>query len=341
MKRQSFGTVAGRPVERYTLTNNNGIEVAAITYGGIITSITAPDRHGRPGDIVLGFDTLDGYFAGHPYFGALVGRYCNRIARGRFTIDGREYRLATNNGPNHLHGGVEGFDKKIWTVENAGSAGIELSYVSVDGEEGYPGTLRATVSYTLTDRNELQIDYRASTDRATHVNLTQHAYFNLAGEGDVLDHELMINAAAYTPVDGTLLPTGEIASVEATPFDFRTPMPIGARIDAAHAQLAHGHGYDHNWVLTGGGAAAQVREPRSGRTLEVHTTEPGLQFYAGNFLDGTLIGKGGRAYGKRSGFCLETQHYPDTPNQPAFPSTLVTPAKEYSTMTRFVFGVTR
>jgi aldose 1-epimerase len=341
VKREPFGTVAGRPVERYTLTNSNGIEVAAITYGGIITSITAPDRAGRFDDIVLGFDTLDGYLGDHPYFGALVGRYCNRIAHGRFVIGAHEYRLAINNGPHHLHGGSQGFDKRIWSAATGGPNAVRFSYISEDGEEGYPGTLRVAVTYTLTDRDELQIDYRATTDQATHVNLTQHTYFNLAGDGDALGHELMIAADSYTPVDATLIPTGEIAPVEGTPFDFRNLTPIGARIDAAHPQLAHGHGYDHNWVLNGDGAAAFVREPRSGRTLEVVTTEPGMQVYTGNFLDGTLSGKGGRAYGKRTGFCLETQHFPDTPNQAAFPSTLLAPGKEYVSMTRFVFGMNK
>jgi aldose 1-epimerase len=339
VKRESFGMVSGRPVDRYTLTNRNGVAVSAITYGGIITSIVTPDRRGRPGDVVLGFDTLDGYLAGHPYFGALVGRYCNRIAHGHFTIDGREYRLAANNGPHHLHGGLEGFDKKIWSVTHAAGGRIELAYISADGEEGYPGILRVSVRYTLTDDNELRIDYRASTDKATHVNLTQHSYFNLAGGGDVLGHELTIDAGHYTPVDATLIPTGEIVSVDGTPFDFREPTPIGARIEDQHPQLQHGRGYDHNWVLDGGDAAARLFDPHSGRTLEVHTTEPGMQMYAGNFLDGTLIGKGGRAYGPRSGVCLETQHFPDSPNQANFPTTLLTPGREYVSMTRFVFGV--
>ncbi|HEX6162082.1 MAG TPA: aldose epimerase family protein [Vicinamibacterales bacterium] len=341
MKREPFGTVSGRPVERYTLANRNGIEVSAITYGGIITSITTPDREGRAGDIVLGFDTLDGYLGGHPYFGALVGRYGNRIANGRFTIDGREYRLAMNNGPHHLHGGLEGFDKKIWNVTAATNDRIDLAYVSVDGEEGYPGTLRVSVSYALTESNELRVEYGAITDKTTHVNLTQHTYFNLAAGGDVLGHELMIEAGHYTPVDATLIPTGEIAPVDGTPFDFRKPATIGARIDERHPQLLHGHGYDHNWVLNRGGLAARVREPRSGRTLEVHTTEPGMQLYTGNFLDGTLIGKGGLGYGRRSGFCLETQHYPDTPNQANFPSTLLPPGREYRSTTRFLFGVSK
>jgi aldose 1-epimerase len=338
VKRADFGRVSNFPIDQYTLTNQNGIEVRAITYGAIITTIKTPDRTGRLDDIVLGFDTLDGYLSGHPYFGALVGRYCNRIARGRFTIDGHQYRLATNNGPHHLHGGIKGFDKRIWTVSPTDNA-LELTYVSVDGEEGYPGTLRVTVTYTLTERNELICDYRAVSDRPTHVNLTQHSYFNLAGVGDVRDHVLTIDADRYTPVDATLIPTGELAAVAGTPFDFREPTPIGARIDAAHPQLKHGGGYDHNWVLNGGGIAARVFEPRSGRTLEVQTTEPGMQCYTGNFLDGTLIGKGGRAYGNRSGLCLETQHYPDSPNQPHFPSTLIRAGEAYKSTTIFRFGV--
>ena len=339
MKRANFGTVSSFPIDQYTLANNAGIEVCVVTYGAIITSITTPDRGGRISDIVLGFDHLDGYLSGHPYFGALVGRYCNRIAHGRFTIDGREYRLAANNGPHHLHGGIEGFDKRIWAAAPAGDNRIELSYESVDGEEGYPGTLHATVAYTLTERNELICDYRATCDKTTHVNLTQHSYFNLAGEGDVLEHELTIDADRYTPVDATLIPTGELATVAATPFDFRQPVAIGARIEDRHPQLAYGGGYDHNWVLNGGAAAASVFEPRSGRTLAVQTTEPGMQLYTGNFLDGTLAGKRGRSYGKRSGFCIETQHFPDSPNQPSFPTTLLRPGEQYASTTIFTFGV--
>ncbi len=344
MKREAYGTVDGRAIEQFTLTNRNGIEVRAINYGGIITSIKTPDRTGAAGDIVLGFEALDAYLAGHPFFGAIIGRYGNRIAKGRFTIDGTAYTLATNNGPNHLHGGVKGFDKRVWDAQTIpAQMGVSFRYVSAAGEEGYPGKLTVSVFYWLNDNNELIVEYLARTDKTTHVNLTQHSYFNLAGSGDILGHELTIDADRYTPVDATLIPTGEIAPVEGTPFDFRQPTAIGARIDEAHPQLKNGGGYDHNWVLrrTGSGAqrAARVVEPKSGRTLEVSTTEPGLQFYAGNFLDGTLTGKGGRTYGRRSGFCLETQHYPDTPNQKSFPTTLLKPGGEYKTRTVFTFGV--
>ena len=348
VKREAFGSVAGRSIEQFTLTNKNGVEVRVITYGGIITSIKTPDRTGAMGDVVLGFDSLDGYLAGHPFFGAIVGRYGNRIAKGRFTIDKQEYKLATNNGPNHLHGGIKGFDKQVWGAEilppMAGQSSVALSYTSADGEEGYPGQLLVEVTYTLNDKDQLIVDYLARSDKATHVNLTQHSYFNLAGEGDILGHELTIDADQYTPVDSTLIPTGEIASVEGTPFDFRTSTPIGARIDAPHPQIKNGQGYDHNWVLRdipGLKHAARVVEPKSGRTLDVTTAEPGMQFYTGNFLDGKLVGKGGRSYGRRSGFCLETQHYPDTPNQPKFPTTLIKPGQNYSTRTVFTFGVSR
>jgi aldose 1-epimerase len=348
VKREAFGSVAGSPIERFTLTNKNGVEVRAITYGGIITSIKTPDRAGAMGDIVLGFDSLDGYLAGHPFFGAIVGRYGNRIAKGRFTIDGQEYKLATNNGPNHLHGGIKGFDKQIWTAKIpaavAGESGVTFSYTSPDGEEGYPGQLIVDVTYTLNDKDQLSVDYVARSDKATNVNLTQHSYFNLAGQGDILGHELTIDADKYTPVDATLIPTGEIASVEGTPFDFRKPTLIGARIDQPHPQLKNGSGYDHNWVLRdtpGLKHAAHVVDPKSGRTLDVATTEPGMQFYAGNFLDGKLIGKGGQSYGRRSGFCLETQHYPDTPNHSNFPTTLIKPGQQYASKTVFTFGVSR
>lgn len=344
-----FGTMPdGQTVNQYTLTNANGIELAAIGYGGIITSLRVPDRTGSMDDIVLGFDRLEDYLKEHPFFGAIIGRYGNRIAKGRFTLNGQTYALATNNGPNHLHGGNKGFDKVLWQVEPVtGRNALVFTRTSPDGEEGYPGNLRVRVMYTLTDKNELIVDYSATTDKPTPVNLTQHSYFNLAGQasGDILGHELMLNADRYTPVDDTLIPTGELAPVAGTPFDFRKPTAIGARIKASHAQLKAGGGYDHNWVLNRKGAAlqlaARVVEPKTGRTLEVATTEPGIQFYSGNFLDGTLKGKGGAVYNHRTGFCLETQHFPDSPNQPTFPSTILKPGQEYKTQTVFTFGVTK
>ena len=347
MTRAPFGKTAdGQAVEAFTLKNANGVEVTAITFGGIITSLKVPDRNGAIGDVVLGFDTIDGYLKGHPYFGAIIGRYGNRIAKGRFAIDKIDYTLATNNGPNHLHGGVRGFDKHLWQAEALSDNSLRFSRVSPDGEEGYPGNLQIQVIYSLTNYNELIVDYNATTDQPTHVNLTQHSYFNLAGGGaDILGHQLMIDADRYTPVNGELIPTGELAPVAGTPFDFRKPTAIGARINASHPQINNGQGYDHNWVLNRHGRtlqlAARVTEPSSGRTMEVATTEPGMQFYAGNFLDGTLTGKGGSKYGRRSGFCLETQHYPDTPNQPDFPSTLLRPGSTYSSRTVFKFGVSK
>jgi aldose 1-epimerase len=342
-----FGhTKDGKAVDLYTMTNSNGIEVRAMTYGGIITSIKVPDRTGAMGDVALGFDTLDGYLGDSPYFGAIVGRYGNRIAKGQFTLDGRTYKLATNNGPNHLHGGVKGFDKQVWTarpVESAAGVGVALTRTSADGEEGYPGNLNATVTYTLTDKNELVVKYEATTDKPTPVNLTQHSYFNLAGRGDILGHRLMLNADRFTPVDAALIPTGELAPVEGTPFDFRKSTAIGTRINEAHPQLKNGNGYDHNWILNRRGAglqqAAHVVEPTTGRTLEVATTEPGVQFYSGNFLDGSIKGKGGAVYGFRNGFCLETQHFPDSPNHPGFPTTTLKPGQTYSSETVFTFGV--
>ena len=347
MTRDKFGTTGdGTAVDVFTLRNSAGVEMRAITYGGIITSLKVPDRSGAMGDIVLGFDSLDGYLKGHPFFGAIVGRYGNRIGKGRFTLDGTSYSLATNNGPNHLHGGVRGFDKFVWQAEPmSGRTGVVFSRTSPDGEEGYPGNLTLRVSYELTDRNELVVDYHATTDKATPVNLTQHSYFNLAGDGagDILQHRVLINADRYTPVDGALIPTGELAPVKGTPFDFTTATPIGARIGDNNAQLKNGQGYDHNWVLNrnadGLSLAARVVEPASGRTLEVSTTEPGIQFYTGNFLDGTLTGKGGHVYQRRNGFCMETQHFPDSPNKPNFPSTIVKPGQEYSSKTVFTLGV--
>jgi aldose 1-epimerase len=334
----------GRAVELFTLTNAKGMEVRAITYGGIITSIRVPDRGGALGDVVLGFDALESYLKGHPFFGPIVGRYGNRIARGQFALDGRTYKLATNNGPNHLHGGNVGFDKAVWEAQPlAEGVGVAFTHTSPDGDEGYPGSLKVRVTYALTDRNELMVDYRASTDKPTPVNLTQHSYFNLTGSGDILSHELTVQADRYTPVDSTLIPTGELAPVAGTPFDFLKPTAIGARIDEPNDQLKFGQGYDHNFVLNGTGMRTVVRvtDPKSGRTLEVATTEPGLQLYTANYLDGTLKGKGGQVYNRRAGFCLETQHYPDSPNKPNFPSTIVRPDQEYSSRTTFTFGTMR
>jgi aldose 1-epimerase len=340
---------AGKPIEMVTLKNSHGLEVQAITYGAIITSIKVPDKAGKIADVALGFDRPEQYWAEPfpPYFGAIVGRYGNRIAKGKFAIAGTSYTLATNNGANHLHGGNKGFDKQLWTVttkDAAGGSSAIFSRTSPDGEEGYPGALQARVTYTLTEKNELIVDYHATTDKATPVNLTQHSYFNLAGEGSgtILDHELTIDADRYTPVDDTLIPTGELAPVQGTPFDFRKATAIGARIEQANAQLKNGKGYDHNWVLNRKAAglqhAATLRDPKSGRTLDIATTEPGLQFYSGNFLDGTIKGKGGHAYVLRSGLCLETQHYPDSPNKPSFPSTILQPGKTYESRTVFTFS---
>jgi len=339
----------GTPVDEVTLKNRRGVELHAISYGGIITSLKVPDRAGKPGDVVLGFDKPESYWADPPppFFGAIVGRYGNRIGKGKFTLDGKPYSLATNNGVNHLHGGNKGFDKVLWTITTKdapeGSQAI-FSRTSKDGEEGYPGNLQVRVTYTLTEKNELIVDYHATTDKATPVNLTQHSYFNLAGEGtgDILGHQLTIDADRYTPVDDTLIPTGELAPVQGTPFDFRQPTAIGARIDQDNPQLKNGKGYDHNWVLTRKGTglqhAARLTDPKSGRTMDVATTEPGLQFYSGNFLDGTIKGKGGHVYAHRSGLCLETQHFPDSPNKPKFPSTILQPGKAYESRTVFTFS---
>jgi aldose 1-epimerase len=347
--RAPFGQLPdGRGVEVFTLTNVRGMEVRAITYGAIIQAIRVPDGSELV-DITLGYDSLAGYLESSPYFGAVVGRYANRIAGGRFSVDGVAYQLATNDGSNHLHGGVQGFDKVVWEAEpfhRDDGVGVDFSYTSPAGEEGYPGTLRVRVRYTLTDENELVVDYHATTDAATPLNLSQHTYFNLKGEGggDILDHVLTIRADRYTPVGPTLIPTGEIASVAETPFDFRTPTPIGARIDESHPQLVSGGGYDHNWVLSGERSvpsdavhAARVEELTTGRALDIYTTEPGLQFYAGNFLDGSIVGKAGHVYTYRSGFCLETQHFPDSPNRPDFPSTILHPGEEFSSRTVFAF----
>jgi aldose 1-epimerase len=351
--RAAFGTMPdGTSIEVFTLANARGIEVRAIEFGAIIVSLTAPDRSGRSADVVLGYDTLADYVSKNtPYLGGVVGRYANRIAKGRFTLDGQEYKLATNNAPNHLHGGVKGFDKVAWSgepVTGSDGPGVAFTYTSRDSEEGYPGTLKAKVTYTLNDRNELIVEYLATSDKPTHVNLSQHSYFNLSGgDRNILDHQLTIDADRFTPVDETLIPTGELAPVAGTPFDFRKPVAIGARIEDKHVQLLRGRGYDHNFVLLKPNTASELShaarlvDPASGRTLDIATTEPGVQFYSGNFLDGTLKGKKGRVYAQRWGLCLETQHFPDSPNRPNFPSTILRPGEEYRSRTVFTFGVNR
>lgn len=334
----------GTKVKKFTLKNELGMEVDVITYGGIITRWTAPDKNGLYEDIVLGYNKLEQYLDGNPYFGALIGRYGNRIANGKFTLDGNTYNLATNDGENHLHGGEKGFDKVLWNgvaKNNEDGASVELTYTSQDGEEGYPGKLDVKVTYTLTDDNELDIQYEAVTDKPTIVNLTQHSYFNLSGRltEKVLDHELYLNADTFLPVDAGLIPTGEMRQVAGTPFDFKEPKLIGEEIEADNAQLKLGLGYDHCWVLNQGeddyGLAATVHHPQSGRFMEVYTNEPGMQFYSGNFLDGTLPAKNGGTYVQRSGFCLETQHFPDSPNQNDFPSVRLNPGETYTSRTLY------
>ena len=350
--RAPFGSVDGQAVELFTLTNAHGVQIKLTNYGGIITSLRTPDRSGVFDDVVLGYDSLAGYVRNSPYFGAIVGRYGNRIARGQFALDGSTYSLAINNGPNALHGGLRGFDKRVWNAtpfQRQDSVGVALEYTSPNGEEHYPGTLSARVTYTLTNDDKLIVDYGATTDRATPVNLTQHTYWNLTGgaKRDILAHRLTLNADSITPVDSTLIPTGEITPVAGTPFDFRTATPIGARVeDRANTQIRYGNGYDHNFVLNRAGVgagelvrAAYVEEPSSGRTLEITTTEPGIQFYSGNFLDGTITGKQGRVYAFRYGLALETQHYPDSPNHSNFPSTILRPGQEYQSRTIYKFGV--
>jgi aldose 1-epimerase len=343
IEKRDFGKLPdGTPVFEYTLTNAKNMSVGVLNYGGIITSIKVPDRSGNVDNVVLGFRNIDDYAAKNPYFGVITGRYANRIADAKFTLDGKQYTLAANNGPNSLHGGVKGFDKQIWQVKEvpgSDSVGLELAYVSPDGDEGYPGNLDVKVTYTLNDKNEFRIDYAATTDKATVVNLTSHSYFNLAGNGSgtILDHKLTINADKYTPVSATLIPTG-IASVEGTPLDFRQPTRIGDRIRDGDEQLVYGRGYDHNWVLSrpndGSLAlAARLEDAKTGRILEISTTEPGIQFYAGNFLDGTLVGSAGKMYRQGDGLCLETQHFPDSPNHPDFPSTVLKPGEVYKTST--------
>ena len=338
--RTYFGTTAGAEVYRYTLSNDLGYEVSVINYGGAIIAIKAPDRQGEFGDVVLGYETLPEYTGNPRYFGALIGRHANRIGAGRFSLNGTEYQLAKNNGANHLHGGFNGFDKRVWNAMEDGEV-LRLSYLSKDGEESYPGNVSAFVDFSLSG-NELRIDYRAATDRETIVNLTNHSYFNLKGEGTILDHELTLNAVAFTPVSKDLIPTGEIKSVAGSPMDFRNGKAIGSEIHEPYDQLGFTGGYDHNFVLNDWDGslklAARLYEPSTGRVLEILTTEPGMQFYSGNFLDGSLIGRNHIAYVKYAGLCLEPQHFPDAPNHPNFPSTVLRPGEEYkqSTLYRFL-----
>lgn len=349
--RQSFGkTDAGENVDLYTLRNTHGVEATITNYGGIVVSLKVPDRSGKFDDVVLGFNDLDSYLKPGPYFGALIGRYGNRIAKGRFTLNGTEYKLAVNNGENHLHGGIKGFDKVVWTgkeMKTKNGPALSLTYLSKDGEEGYPGNLTATVVYTLTNNNELKIDYSATTDKDTVTNLTHHSYFNLAGEGngDILNTRVTINATRFVPTDAGSIPLGDLRKVSGTPFDFLTAHAIGERINQDDEQLKFGSGYDHTWVINGRMGvmrlAATAYEPTSGRVMQVWTTEPGMQFYSGNFLDGTLTGKAGKPYPKRSGFCFETQHYPDSPNQPSFPTTTLKKGATYKSTTIYRFSSRR
>jgi aldose 1-epimerase len=342
-KEEPFGqTPDGRQVALYTLTNPNGIKARITNFGAILVSLEVPDRDGNVADVTLGFDNLDGYLGEHSYFGAIVGRYANRIGKAGFMLNGVEYKLAANNGENHLHGGTKGFDKMVWKLDDLRAEGdeasVKMSYISEDGEEGYPGNLACSVTYTLTKDDELKISYEADTDKATVVNLTNHSYFNLGGQGtgDVLGHELMLNADKYTVVDEGLIPTGENRSVKDSPMDFTISASIGSRI----AQIEGG--YDHNYVLRSGGGSlalcARAYEPTSGRVMEIYTTEPGVQFYTGNFLDGSVTGKSGKVYKKHYGFCLETQHFPDSPNKPDFPSVVLEPGQKYATTTVFKFA---
>jgi aldose 1-epimerase len=347
VKVESFGKANGQEVRLYTVTNANGLKARIMNYGAIVLSLEVPDKKGQMADVVLGYDNLDGYLKTSPYFGAIVGRYGNRIAKGRFTLDGTTYdKLAINNGENHLHGGVKGFDKVVWTdepIQRPDAVGVKLSYTSKDGEEGYPGELKSVVTYLLTNKNELRIEYQATTNKPTPVNLTHHGYWNLTGgQRDILGHVLTLKASKFTPVDKGLIPTGDLTPVKGTVMDFTKPTAIGARIEDKYEQLQFGGGYDHNWVLDKGGKdmtlAARLYEPTSGRLMEVYTKEPAIQFYSGNFLDGTITGKGGVVYQHRWGLCLETQHYPDSPNHPDFPSTILRPGQKYQTTTVYKFS---
>jgi aldose 1-epimerase len=340
----AFDTLTdGTPISLYTMTNGKGATMKVMNYGGIIVSLEVPDRNGNPLDVILGFDSLRAYEKRNPFFGALVGRYGNRIGKGKFVLDGKEYDLVKNNNGNHLHGGTKGFDKVVWKVDEIAAedgVAIRLSYLSKDMEEGYPGNLNVEVMYTLTTDNTVRFDYKATTDKKTIINLTQHTYFNLNGcKRDVLDHEISLNADKFVPVDEGLIPTGELRPVEDTPFDFRTPVKIGERINDKDQQLQFGKGYDHCWVINGSGmrVAAEVYDSTSGIEMTVATTEPGVQFYTGNFLDGTLTGKNGVVYNQRMGFCLETEHFPDSPNQKQFPSVILNPGDTYSSQTSYQF----
>lgn len=338
MKKESWGNLPdGGAAELYTLNNGKGLEATITTYGGRVVSLKTGGV-----DVVLGFDSLDGYLKPNPYFGALVGRYGNRVGGAQFSLNGTKYTLPKNDGNNSLHGGVNGFDKRLWTARESGNS-LELTYVSKDGEEGYPGTLTSKVTYSLTDDNGLRIDYSATTDKDTVLNLTNHSYFNLAGqgEGDILGHEIMIDADRFTPVDAGLIPTGELKPVEGTPFDFRKATAIGSRIEQDDEQMKRGRGYDHNFVLNkkaGFEVVVRLRDPKSGRVMEVLTDQPGVQFYTGNFLDGSIKGKGGKVYARRCALCLETQHFPDSPNKPDFPSTVLKPGSEHKTSTMYRFA---
>jgi len=342
--KSDFGkTTDGASVDLYTLTNKHGLIAKISTYGAILTELHVPDRQGKISNVVLGFDNLEGYLKGHPYFGSTVGRVANRIAKGKFSLDGKEYTLAVNNGPNSLHGGLKGFDKQIWkatVVKNPDGPSVKLAYRSADGEEGYPGNVDVTVEYTLTNKNSIRIEYTAKTDKDTPINLTNHSYFNLSGKGDVLGYDMLINADKYTPVDDTLIPTGDIAAVKGTPLDFTFAHPIGEHMKELGGDP---NGYDHNYIINGGGkaltVAATVYDHGTGRVLEMATTEPGVQFYTGNFLDGTITGYGGVTYQIHDAFCLEAQHYPDSINHPKFPTTVLKPGQTYHQHTEYTFSI--